>query len=226
MSDATGDEGNAPAAGAWLPVSDALIRGIGHALNNRVAALSAVVQVLAATGEGGPLHDALADETVRLQRAVELMRLLPRRWDAPPEPVLVPDAAREALELLRLHPELPAVRFEWSSEGDLLPVLVEPTLLTHALCLIGQVAGEAASRTGGTEVRFHGTGTATDVTVEVSAVVGARSSEGGEGYTDAAIAARLVEMAGGELRIVERGPGGLRLRLVLPALGESRRLGR
>lgn len=214
-----------PLAEAWLSVSDALLRGVGHALNNRVAALSAVVQVLAATGPGGPLHDALGEETARLQRAVELMRLLPRRWDSPPEPVLVPDAVREALEILPLHPDLPSLRYEWSYEGELLPVLVEPTLLTHAICLIGGAAGEAAARSGGAEVRFHGRGSETHVSVEISAgVEGVEGEVREEGaVADPASAAPLVERAGGELRVLERTPGRVRVELVLPTLAEARR---
>ena len=222
MSDGTaGSQGET--AEAWLTVSDALLRGVGHALNNRVAALSAVVQVLAATGEGGPLHDAMSSETLRLQRAVELIRLLPRRWDSPAEPVLVGDAVRDAMEILPLHPDLPSLRYEWAPEGELLPVLVEPTLLTHALCLVGLAAGEVAAHAGVPVVSFAGYGEESEVSVEVSA--GTRAEPGGEPLekSDPAAAAPLVEALGGELRVVERAERWIRVRLTVPTLAAGRR---
>lgn len=218
------------AAGAWLDASDALLRGVGHALNNRVAALSALVQVLVTTGEGGPLHDALGEETRRLQRAVELIRLLPRRWDSPPEPLLVADAVRDALEILPLHPDLPVLRYDWVPETDLPPVLVEPTLFTHALCLVGQAAAEVAARAGAAAVSFRGS--ATDAEVTVAVVAGEAAAAEGAGQDDAgatgdpARAAPLMELAGGELRVVERSGRRLRVELRLPTLAEARRRGR
>ena len=217
------------AAGAWLTASDALLRGVGHALNNRVAALSAVVQVLASTGEGGPLHDALGDEALRLQRAVELLRLLPRRWESPPEPVLVADAVRDALEILPHHPDLPILRYDWVPEQELPPVLVEPTLLTHALCLLGQAAAEVAARTGGQAVTFRGMATEREVTIEVAGgdegVSAGRGGESTGANGDPTRAAPLVELAGGELRVLERSGRRLRVELGLPTLAEARRRG-
>ena len=223
-------DGARAAAGAWLTASDSLLRGVGHALNNRVAALSAVVQVLVTTGEAGPLHDALSEETRRLQRAVELIRLLPRRWDSAPEPVLVANAVRDAIEILPLHPDLPALQYDWVGPGDLPPVLVEPSLLTHALCLLGEAAAAVSARTGSSTVAFQGTATDTEVTIVVVAgdETGARGVEGDDRGVvgDPTRAAPLVALAGGELRVVERSGRRLRAELAIPTLAEARRRGR
>jgi hypothetical protein len=224
MSGSTG-EGSAPAAeGAWLVVSDALLRGVGHAMNNRAAALSAVVQVLASSGPQGPLEGALRSETERLQRVVELLRLLPRRWESDPEPVLVGDLVPSALELLALHSDLPETRFAWEADGSLPPVLVEPSLLIHVLCLLGTAAAKEAARTGARAVSFRGSSDGDAVRVEI--VVGEpdpsladpAAPEGGE---DPAAAEALLAHAGGELS-VERD-GELRMAFRLPTLAAARR---
>ena len=223
MTSGSGELPDAPAEGAWLAVSDALLRGVGHAMNNRAAALSAVVQVLASEAEG-PLEGALRAETERLQRAVELLRLLPRRWDAEPEPVLVDDLMRSAIELLTLHSDLPETRYEWTSDGALPPILVEPSLLTHVLCLLGTVAARAAARTGARAVAFHGSSTGDVVRVEISVGEG---REGGaeraeaEERVHAGAAEALLARAGGSFRMETEG--GLRMTFSLPTLAEARR---
>src|SRR5215218_888257 len=142
MTEEPPERSDGAADGPWLVVSDALLRGVGHAMNNRAAALSAVVQVLASSGPQGPLEGALRSETERLQRVVELLRLLPRRWESDPEPVLVEELVPSALELLALHSDLPETRFRWEANGALPPVLVEPSLLIHVLCLLGTAAAK------------------------------------------------------------------------------------
>lgn len=224
------EEGELEARSAWLEVSDALLRGVGHALNNRVAALSAVAQVLAGSGEGGALREALSAETDRLQKVVELLRLLPHRWESAAEAARVDDPVRAAMELLPLHYELPELRYRWEGSTDLPPVLVEPSLLTHIFCLVGTAAAEMADATGASEVVFRGSSSGDVVEVTVSpgegdeAIGALRVQLRGEAQsgTDAAAAAALVAKAGGELRI-ERGAGAFVATVSLPTLAAARR---
>ena len=223
MTEETLEPSGGAVEGPWLGVSDALLRGVGHALNNRAAALSAVVQVLASE-ENGPLEGALRAETERLQRAVELLRLLPRRWGSEPEPVLVDDVVRSAIELLVLHADLPELRYEWTADGSLPPTLVEPSLLTHVLCLLGTAAAREAGRTGARSGSFRGSSTAETVRVEVSVGEGnpayaGVSEEGGTADADAAGA--LIARAGGSFEMEKKG--GLRLAFTLPTLAAARR---
>lgn len=197
---------------AWLAVSDGLLRGVGHELSNRLAALSGVVQVLTSRGSGGPLEAVLADEMARLQGAVEVLRLLPRRWDEPPEPVRVEEVAKRVLELMPLHPALAEVRYRWEREEELLPVWIEPSLLAHALCVLLAAAGEEVARDGGGEVVLRGSGTEEMVSLQVHP---------GAGNPHAL--APLLASAGGAVR-VESGPdGALCAELRLPSLLEVRR---
>ena len=189
MKAAGGDGADEAVDGAWLTLSDALLRGVGHAMNNRAAALSAVVQVLAATGPEGPLESALRSETGRLQRVVELLRLLPRRWESEPE-----------------------------------PVLIEPSLLIHVLCLLGTAAANEAARTGARAVTFRGSGSEDAVRVDI--LLGesderlADPAAPGAGE-DPMAAAALLARAGGELTMENEGE--LRLSFILPTLGAARR---
>jgi hypothetical protein len=223
MTEGPGERPDAAAEGAWLVVSDALLRGVGHAMNNRAAALSAVVQVLA-TDAQGPLEGALRSETERLQRVVELLRLLPRRWDSEPEPVLVEDLMPNAIELLSLHSDLPETRYDWRADEPLPPVLAEPSLLTHVLCLLGTVAAREAAQTGARAVAFRGTSTGDVVRVEISlGEANAAYAIPGEPAeaTDAGAAEALLARAGGSFRMETEG--GLRMSFSLPTLAEARR---
>ena len=224
MKAAGGDGADEAVDGAWLTLSDALLRGVGHAMNNRAAALSAVVQVLAATGPEGPLESALRSETGRLQRVVELLRLLPRRWESEPEPVLIGELVPSAIELLALHSDLPETRYAWEAEGGLSPVLIEPSLLIHVLCLLGTAAANEAARTGARAVTFRGSGSEDAVRVDI--LLGesderlADPAAPGAGE-DPMAAAALLARAGGELTMENEGE--LRLSFILPTLGAARR---
>jgi hypothetical protein len=208
--------------GAWLDVSDGLLRGVGHALNNRAAALSAVVQVLASEAEG-PLEGALRSETERLQRVVELLRLLPRRWESEPEPVLVDDLVKSAIELLALHGDLPETRYDWTADGSLPPILVEPSLLTHVLCLLGTAAAREAARNGARSVAFRGSSTAEAVRMEIAVGEGNPAYGNGDAgeSLDPGAAEALLARAGGSFEMEKEG--GLRMTVSLPTLAAARR---
>src|SRR5690606_16257900 len=127
----------------WLRLNDRLLAGVGHTLNNRAAALAAVGQVLAASTTG-PLSDALASESLRLQHAVQLLRLLVRRWDEEPEPLQLDEVLGGAIELLGQHPELRSGTARVEISEEVAPVWAERSSLTHAFCLLLGAALAAA----------------------------------------------------------------------------------
>jgi hypothetical protein len=216
---------------AWLEVSDDLLQGVGHALNNRVAALAAVGQVLAATTEG-PLTRALSAESSRLQRAVQLLRLLVRRWDAEAEPLTVQEVLDDVAELVSHHPRVRDVGLRVEAEAGLLPVRAERSSLTHAFCLLLAPAAEAAERGGEESVPVRCTGTEREVLVEVPFPSPSPSAEGdlesghdrppGAGV-DPRSARGLVQRAGGELSVREEAGKPVALLVRLPTLVEARR---
>ncbi|MDQ6612416.1 MAG: hypothetical protein M3Y64_08280, partial [Gemmatimonadota bacterium] len=91
----------------WLAVHDELLRGITHALSNRIATVSAS-SYLFEQGDVQIEHvsDALRVEAERLEKLLQQLRLLPGRPDAMPEPLTANDACAAAAALHAHHLEL------------------------------------------------------------------------------------------------------------------------
>jgi hypothetical protein len=96
----------------WLPVHEALVQGLLHALNNRVAALSGIVQLheaqLSTAGEG---MQQLASEVEKLRGLMQLMRQGVGARSSRREPVRMGEALRAAATLLPYHLEARQVHF-------------------------------------------------------------------------------------------------------------------
>ncbi|MBL0941004.1 MAG: hypothetical protein IBJ03_19120 [Gemmatimonadaceae bacterium] len=140
----SGDEGRgaqlAATAGVtrWLTVHDELLRGVAHALSNRLGTLAALTGIL----EAGIMPDArlvggLSDDGVQLERLLQVLRQLPR-GDSAIEPMLLGDAVDMARHLVAEHP---AFRGRGTDgvrevlvrlEGDVVPVRADPTAVAHA----------------------------------------------------------------------------------------------
>lgn len=203
------------AEAAWRAVSDELIAGIHHALNNRVGALAAVAQVL--QGEmppGHPLRAALAHEVERLQDTVKSLTLLPARGGAA-EPIQLGELFPALLALFELHHGMRDTECVVDGAPDVLPLYAEPPLLAHVLLTLMVAAGRAA-RAGGGRVRVRYGGDTEWVEIGVAA------EGGGEPDTpmDAAAVRPWAERMGGELRA---GPDASGFVLRLPTLLEVRR---
>lgn len=139
----------------WSIVSDTLIGGLQHALNNRVAAVSALSQILAADPvEGRTLIRSLVDEVARLERVVAQLGQLRRSRTPRPEPIQLPDLLAELPALLTHHLHLREVQFITHAESDLIPVLVEREQLTRILLTLLLSAGLSAERSGSRKVRI------------------------------------------------------------------------
>jgi hypothetical protein len=136
----TGPDGGVTAAlaarEAWQRVLDELLRGVAHALSNRVATVSAAAYM--ATG-GEPLDattaQALGAEAQRLEALLADLRALPARGDAPPEPLLLADAAREAIALHRHYLALRNVPVALTVAPGAPPTFGDGAQLAHLLLL-------------------------------------------------------------------------------------------
>ena len=115
----TNDRGGAV---RWLTIHDDLLRGMTHALSNRVGTILAAVTLLDAVQSGGvqPL-ELLRLEADRLETLLQTLRQLPRRKEQSLEPLLPTDAARAAIELYAHHPEGRDVACVVHLDGDLMP---------------------------------------------------------------------------------------------------------
>jgi len=191
----------------WRSISEELLQGLVHALNNRVAALSAFVE-LAKLGddEGDPLA-ALPEEIARLHRVNALFGLLPeRRTEA--EALELRDVLADAVHLHEHHPRLRSQQLAVNLEGAPDAVRAPRWALMRALVMLvhaGKHAAEQAGERGGAVVRVL----ADDVEVSVRVGTGAVPS------TDLVA---LAERCDGSVTTT-----GLELTLRLPSLHELRR---
>lgn len=214
---------------AWQRTSEGFLGGIHHALNNRVAALSAIAQVMAAgisTGQG--LEETLEFEVERLQATVGYLRLLRQGPAEAPEPIDLPPMLKSLVELCPHHTDLRDVECELGGDPGIIPVLAPPSLLSRLVLTAMAAAGLAASRTGGRiQVRYGGDERFVTLTVEPVPSGGEGSVDRGEG-TDAALLGPgsldwPVQALGGE--VVSRGEAPLtgKVEIRLPTLLEARR---
>lgn len=144
MDESVSDERSGSAR--WLTVHDDLLRGLTHALSNRVGTIAAASYLLASMPETvATAATTLRDESDRLDGQLQLLRLLPRRTDAANEPVVPTDMTTQACALLSYHPELGDIPIDTALDGDLQPAYADPTstilALTVAIAAAQRVAG-------------------------------------------------------------------------------------
>ena len=134
MDDSVSDEQSG--AARWLTVHDDLMRGLTHALSNRVGTIAAASFLL----ESQPASVAkvsamLRDESERLDALLALMRLLPRRLSPKAEPVMPTDLIGQAVALQGHHPTLGENDVRVLLDGDVQPGYADPSALVLALTL-------------------------------------------------------------------------------------------
>jgi hypothetical protein len=196
---------------AWQLVGDAVLRGINHALANRVTALAALTaSAFPDEPPGAELVDALALEVERLEELLRLLRLLPAGRDGGgAELVLVADALADAEALHAHHTGLAESLCD--VQGDraaLLPVVAPIPGLVQALVLLLGAVGMAHRGGGRPVVRLTGS----ERFVRL-----AGAADGGSAAVVAGLE-RLLEGAGAAVRLHEGGE----LVVELPTLVEVR----
>jgi hypothetical protein len=200
----------------WSSVADGLLRGLAHALSNRVAALQAVTQLLdVSTTISGELRAALAGEAGRLNALVELLRVLPL---GPASAIRLPELLPEVLALHAMHPDLPDPASSLAVDADPLPVHGDAAALTRALLLLLWVLSPTGVEAEAVSVRIDG-----DEEWAVVDLAGSATRETGAAVLREAEA--MLERGGFEAAIVledDRQPG---VRLRIATLARRRRLG-
>lgn len=129
----------------WLELQEELLRGVTHALSNRIATVSAAAYMLEhedMTCQQGAQQ--LRVETERMDSLLQLLRLLPSRDDSGVEPVAPLDIIEQAVALHSHHGDLRDVEVRVTTAADVLPVLVEPHAFLQALLLTITSAKRAA----------------------------------------------------------------------------------
>ena len=95
------------AVARWLVIHDELLRGITHALSNRIATIAAAAYLLEQSDV--PIEQtiqSLRTENERMDTVLQQLRQLPERPGADAEPMTVDDACATAVKVHAHHGEL------------------------------------------------------------------------------------------------------------------------
>jgi hypothetical protein len=209
--------GDENASARWLAVHDELLRGIAHALSNRIATLAATVYMYEA-GDVPPetVMESVRTETARMETVLGLLRALPERRHAEPEPATANEACALAVSLHAHHPDFRDVACDIVVDAAVYPIWAEPHAMCHALLVALTTAKRHASADGTIKVRV--TGTADVVQFRVHATPGIGESDAASEH-DAKAATWLLERHGGTARVVPDGCA-----LEVPTLVAARRV--
>ena len=211
----------------WMETTDAIMRGLGHALSNRILAVSSTIEALdPAQAPGEETCTALSAELQRLTGELRALRALPVHAAEAPLPVLLKDVAATAIALHAHHPTLGDVTVTLTGSDETPPVLVVEPLLVHAM-LVTLTALKAFAAPGG-EVRLEYAGTPAEAQLTLSA-----TRDPGRAGDVAALPA----MPGGDLPMALLSGAGMQVEQVvgrgrsavvwaLPSLREARRRAR
>jgi signal transduction histidine kinase len=195
-------------AEAWAFVSETLVRGIAHALSNRIATIGTIAELLRVGGDDPlAMSEMLGVETERLEDLLEQMRSLSARGSGRMEAMRLSDAVAGAMALHSYHPERRAIAVTVEPGDESRPVLGDPLLLQRELLILLDAATHAAMSHSSRAVR---------VRFGLLGVVGvARVLVGG-----GAEAGALPDSSPGSIALgVEETDAGVAYLLVLPALG-------
>lgn len=146
----------------WLCIHDELLRGMAHAISNRLATIAAAASVLDA-GEvpDARFLDGLRLDAERLEGLLRQLRQLPRRTEVGLEPMLFTDAVDGARQLVEEHALMRGRLVTTVLHGDVMPIRADPTAMVHATSVallaaarLGDGPIEAALETVGDTVRL------------------------------------------------------------------------
>jgi hypothetical protein len=153
-------------AGEWTTLFDELLRGLSHAMNNRVTALSAFAELAAMDGELVETT-VLRQEIARLHAVSALVGVLATRGNDT-EALELRGVLEQALTIHSHHPRMRAVPCTIAQRELVLPVRVPRWALLRLMLLMVDVAKRAGETTGATGVEVHLAGDDETTTVQVS----------------------------------------------------------
>jgi signal transduction histidine kinase len=217
MNDATAETDTFPTgklgltrsyAESWSVVSETLVRGIAHALSNRIATIGTIAELLRVGGDDPhAMSEMLGIETERLEDLLEQMRALSARSAGRVEAMRLSDAVAGAMALHSYHPERRTVAVTVEPGDESRPVLGDPLLLQRQLLILLDAATHAALSHASRAVR---------VRFGLMGKVGVARVIVGDGPETGA----LPESALGTIALgVDETDAGVAYVLVLPALG-------
>ena len=135
---------------------DAVLRGLVHALSNRIGIVGAVAGMLEPEAPAaGVAVGMLQAESERLATLLDEFRLFAGEPVSAPEPVHLPDLVAAVVALHAHHPTLRDIGCETAAVQDLPPVMADPDATRGALLAAVGAAKRAVggAATGGVRVR-------------------------------------------------------------------------
>ena len=137
-----------PISDDWRTISEELLQGLVHALNNRVAALSAFVELARFGDEEGDPLTVLPQEIAQLHQVNGLFALLPERR-SDPEALELRVVLDDAIRLHEHHPALRGERVAVAYEGAPGAVRAPRWALVRAMVMLVHIAKRTREATPG-----------------------------------------------------------------------------
>ena len=216
----------------WLRVSEKVMKGLNHQLTNRVASLEAVAVLFDDDEEppSRPLVKSLLQEVKRLTQLLHLYRLLPAEPFVVTEPVLLQDVMTQVMELHGHHSDLRGIPIQVTAANDVQPVLVRPSALLRCLLVLLESAAGNALRSGcqaSLNLSYGGDQKHVFVRFESHTPNGQLLFTGDGSLLHAVQSALAHAHATASADVIHTQPcDRIRYEVVLPTLGEARRIER
>jgi hypothetical protein len=185
VNDAASD--TVAALAEWVEVSDSLMRGLVHALNNRITALSAFAELAVIGDAEFTPQRVLPGELDKLLQVNGLFRLLLNE-NLPAEALELGPLLEEAVALHGHHARLRAIRCDVVQVGTVLPLRVPRWALLRLLLVMMESAKRSADSPGPAVTTLRVTGEDRTITL--------RAPHGGE---PSRYAAAMAELCGGSI---------------------------
>ena len=192
--------------GEWTPLLEDLLRGLVHAMNNRITAVSAFAEMPALEVDDGQDSEMLRHEIHRLHAVSSLVGVLASRTNDA-EALELGAVLDLALTIHSHHPRMRSLPCTGETTGAVLPVRVPRWALLRLFLLLVDTAKRAGAAADVAAVTVRLSGDERFVRARVTAM-----------EPLGADAVRLAECCGGSLRL-----DGREVVLELPSLIEVRR---
>jgi len=167
----TGRQGELePYSVAWAATGDGILRGLNHALSNRIVTLRTLAEFVGAAQERGEqLGRTLSEEVERLEELLENIRMLPADDALKPEPIQLSELLGEVVALHQYHVDFRNVQCTVIGDPDTLPVLTSRPAFTRTLLILLTAAKRAALSRGETTVALRYGGDPSTATIAIEA---------------------------------------------------------
>jgi hypothetical protein len=201
----------------WLPVHQALLAGLVHACNNRVAALSGISQLYEAKlSSGDEGMQQLLGEVEKLRALMGLFRLALNGRSARREPARMGEALQTAATLLGHHLDARHARFEAPAEsGEVEPVLLWPGDAVR-IAVLAFLAASADAGKGVVEASIARVGDET-----VVAITAPGTESGVMGRSEFAALVYALDREGGTVSCASMSGATILLTLALPGMTKA-----